>query len=56
MKLIKIEWVTFKDSPNINSNLLPNHATRNNRVGIVEVGNKDKMLKVSMKTLYDVLV
>jgi len=26
MELIKIGWVTFEDLPNINSNLLPNHA------------------------------
>jgi len=26
VNLIKIGWVTFKDSLNVNSNLLPNHA------------------------------
>jgi hypothetical protein len=36
--------------------MLPNHVASNNEVGMVEVGGKEKMLKVSMKWLYDILV
>jgi hypothetical protein len=36
--------------------MLPNHVASNNEVGMVEVGGKEKMLKVSMKRLYDILV
>lgn len=53
---IKIGWVTFKDSPNMNLNLLPNYAIGNNRVGMVEVGSKGKVLKLFMKRLYDMLI
>jgi hypothetical protein len=40
----------------LNSNPLPNHATGNNGVGMMEVESKDKVLKVSMKILYNMLV
>jgi len=42
--------------PSINSNPLPNHAASNSGVGMIEVGNQSKVLKVSMKKLYDMLV
>nr|XP_034898411.1 uncharacterized protein LOC118036721 [Populus alba] len=42
--------------PSINSNPLPNHAASNNGVGMIEVGNQSKVLKVSMKELYGMLV
>jgi hypothetical protein len=29
LELIKIEWVAFEDTPNINSNPLPSHAVSN---------------------------
>jgi len=49
--------VSFKDAPNINSNMLPNHAAPSNSgVGMIEGGNQSKALKVSMKKLYDMLV
>lgn len=49
LELIKIRWVTFGDSPNVNLNHLPNHAASNNEVSMMEVHSKEKMLKVSMK-------
>ena len=42
--------------PNINSNPLPNHAASNSGIGMIEVGNQNKVLKVSMKRLYDMLL
>lgn len=48
--------MSFEDTPNVNSNALPNHAASNNRIGIIEVGNKSKVLSASMKRLYDMLV
>jgi len=49
-------WVSFKDMPNINSNSFPNYVTGNNEVCMIEVRNKSKVFKVSMKKLYDMLV
>jgi hypothetical protein len=48
--------VSFEDTPNVNSNSLPNHVASNSGIGIIEVGNKSKVLSVSMKRLYDMLV
>jgi hypothetical protein len=56
LELIKRGWVSFEDMPNINSNPLPNHAASNSGVGMIEVGNQSKALKVSMKKLYEMLV
>ncbi|XP_073261648.1 uncharacterized protein [Populus alba] len=56
LELIKRGWVSFEDMPNINSNPLPNHAASNSGVGMIEVGNQSKALKVSMKGLYDMLL
>ncbi|XP_073259781.1 uncharacterized protein [Populus alba] len=56
LELIKRGWVSFEDMPSINSNPLPNHAASNNGVGMIEVGNQSKVLKVSMKELYGMLV
>jgi len=56
LELIKIGWVSFEDTPKINSNPLPSHAASNNGVCIIEVRNQSKALKVSMKKLYGMLV
>jgi hypothetical protein len=56
MELIKMGWVSFKDKPNVNSNPLPKHAPNSSGIGMIEVGNQCKVLKVSMKRLYDMLV
>jgi len=40
----------------VNSNSFPNYAAGNNEVCMIEVGNKNKMFKVSMKKLYNMLV
>eukprot|EP00258_Populus_trichocarpa_P030959 XP_024446978.1 uncharacterized protein LOC112325244 [Populus trichocarpa] len=49
-------WVSFEDKPNVNSNPLPKHAPNSSGIGMIEVGNQCKVLKVSMKRLYDMLV
>jgi len=54
--LNKIEWVTFIDTPNVNSNSLPNHVASNGGVSMIEVRGKDKVLRVSIKRLYNMLV
>ncbi|XP_052312616.1 uncharacterized protein LOC112328848 [Populus trichocarpa] len=56
LELIKIGWVSFEDKPNVNSNPLPKHASSSSGIGMIEVGNQCKVLKVSMKRLYDMLV
>ena len=40
----------------MNSNPLPKHAVGSNGVNAVEVGNKERALKVTMTKLYDMLV
>jgi hypothetical protein len=32
LKLIKVGWITFNDTPNMNSNTFPNYASRNGSV------------------------
>jgi hypothetical protein len=53
---IKIGWVSFEDVPKVNSNPLPKHAAGNSGVGMIEVGNQNQVLKVSLKRLYDMLL
>jgi hypothetical protein len=49
--------MTFEDTPNINSNLLPNHAFSSGGVNAVEYGEKKKqVLRVTMDRLYDMLM
>jgi hypothetical protein len=55
-QLIKIGWVTFEDSPNVNSNPLPKHAVGGNGVNTMEFGSKEKVLRVTMARLYEMLV
>jgi len=56
LELIKNGWVSFEDMPNINSKPLPNYVAGNCGVGMIEAGGKNKVLKVSIKKLYDMLV
>ncbi|XP_052301368.1 LOW QUALITY PROTEIN: uncharacterized protein LOC127904008 [Populus trichocarpa] len=56
LELIKIGWVSFEDKPNINSNPLPKHASSSSGIGMIEVGNQCKVLKVSMEKMYYMLV
>ena len=56
LELIKLGWVSFEDKPNVNSNPLPKHAPNSGGIGMIEVGNQGKVLKVPMKRLYDMLV
>jgi hypothetical protein len=55
LQLIKVGWVTFKDSPNVNSNPLPKHAAGSSEVNAVEIDNKGKVLKVTMTRLYEMV-
>jgi len=55
-QLIKIGWVTFEDSPNVNSNPLPKHVVGGSGVNTMEVGSKEKVLRVTMARLYEMLV
>jgi len=55
LQLIKVGWVTFEDSPNVNSNPLPKHAAGSSEVNAVEIDNKGKVLKVTMTRLYEMV-
>ncbi|XP_073261302.1 uncharacterized protein [Populus alba] len=55
-QLIKIRWVTFEDSPNVNSNPLPKHVVGGSGVNTMEAGSKEKVLKVTMASLYEMLL
>jgi hypothetical protein len=50
LQLFKVGWITLEDTPNINSNPMPNHASSCGGVNVVEV------LRVTMDRLYDMLV
>jgi hypothetical protein len=57
LQLFKAECITFEDTLNINSNLLPNHASSSGGVNVVEFGRKkEKVLRVITNRLYDMLV
>ena len=57
LQLFKAGWITFEDTPNINSNLLPTHAFSSWGVNAVEYGEKKKqVLRVTMDRLYDMLM
>jgi hypothetical protein len=57
LQLFKAECITFEDTLNINSNLLPNHASSSGGVNVVEFGRKkEKVLRVITNKLYDMLV
>jgi hypothetical protein len=56
LQLIKIGWVTFEDSSNVNSNPLPKHAIGGSGVNTMEVGSKEKVLRVTMARLYEMLI
>jgi len=55
-QLIKIRWVPFEDSPNVNSNPLPKYAVGVSGVNTMEVGSKEKVLRVTNTRLYEMLV
>ena len=56
LQLFKVGWITFEDTLNINSNLLPNHTFSSGGVNVVEFERKeDKVLRVTMDRLYDIL-
>jgi hypothetical protein len=56
LQLIKVGWVTFEDSPNVNSNPLPKHVASSGGVNTMEIGSKERVLKVTMTKLYFMLV
>jgi hypothetical protein len=58
-KKIKVEGVTFDNTPNMSTNPLKKHATGNEVVNLItndsESGKKWAVLKVSMSKLFDIL-
>jgi len=56
LQLMKVGWVTFEDSPNVNTNPLPKHVAGSSEVNAMEIGNEGNVLKVTMTRLYDMLV
>ena len=56
LQLIKVGWVTFEDSPNVNSSPLPKHFASSGRVNTIEIGSNERVLKVTMTKLYFMLV
>ena len=56
LQLIKVGWVTFEDSPNKNSNPLPKHVANRSGVNTMEIGSKERVLKVTMTKIYCMLV
>jgi hypothetical protein len=45
LQLLNAGWITFKDTPNINSNPLPNHAYSSAGINVVKFGRKKKGFK-----------
>lgn len=57
LQLFKAWWITFKDTFDINSTLLPKHAFSSEGVNTVECGEKKRqVLKATMNRLYDILM
>ncbi|XP_073264252.1 uncharacterized protein [Populus alba] len=56
LQLIRVGWVTFEDSPNVNSNPLPKHVASSGGVNTMEIGSKERVLKVTMTKLYFMLL
>jgi hypothetical protein len=57
LQLFKAGWITFKDTPNINSNSFPKHASSSEGVNAVECGEKKRQVpKATMNRLYDMLM
>ncbi|KAJ7010290.1 hypothetical protein NC653_000894 [Populus alba x Populus x berolinensis] len=46
LQLIKVGWITFEDSPNKNSNPLPKHVASRGGVNNLEIGSKERVLKM----------
>jgi hypothetical protein len=56
LQLIKARWISFDESPNVNSNPLPNHTHESGGVNSLEIGRESKAtLKVTMDRLYGML-
>ena len=56
IQLVKVRWITFDESSNVNSNPLPNHACRNGGVNTLEIEKEgEAILRVIMERLYEML-
>jgi len=56
LQLIKAGWISFDESPNVNSNPLPNHTFGSGGVNSLEIGRGSKAtLRVTMDRLYKML-
>jgi len=55
LKLIKTKWITFEDTPNINTNPLANHFSSNGSVNMLKLEHLRSM-RVLMDRIYHVMV
>jgi hypothetical protein len=56
LQLIKAGWISCDESPNVNSNPLPNHTSGSRGVNSLEIERESKAtLKVTMDRLYGML-
>ena len=56
LQLIKAGWISFDESPNVNSNPLPKHASRGGGVNSLEIERgSTSTLRVTMDRLYEML-
>jgi hypothetical protein len=57
LQLFKARWITFEDTPNNKSNLLPKHASSSEGVNAVECGEKKRQVpKATINRLYNMLM
>jgi hypothetical protein len=54
MQLIKTEWITFKETLNINTNRLPNHIWSSGSINTLKT-DYPRSLKVSLDIIYEML-
>jgi hypothetical protein len=55
LQLIKTRWIMFEETPNVNTNPLPNHASGNRPVNVLEVEHLWS-LKVPMNRIYEMMI
>lgn len=59
VQLIKASWITFDNTPYVNTNPLPNHTTNNENINVIisdsDDGNKEETLKVTISRLFEML-
>jgi hypothetical protein len=55
MQLIKVGWITFKETPKINTNPLPNHTSSSGSINTLKA-DYPRSLKVSLDRIYEMLM